>query len=93
MDSTTFLTDWFKQISVFDELHVSAIDNLMFDKKYNSTISGITKINGRWIPIEGTHFIKFTDKTYIEAQCNTNDKGRYYKITTNRDLYASLCAK
>jgi len=80
MDSTTFLTDWFKQISVLDELHVAAIDNLLLEKKSSSTITGITKVNGRWIPIEGIHSIKFTDKTHIEAQCSVNDKERYYKI-------------
>ncbi len=87
MDPTSFSLDWFKQLTIEDELHVAAIDNLLLDKNNRINLAGITKIDGRWIPIVGDHSIIFSgdgaDAGHLKINCSMKEKNRIYKIETS----------
>lgn len=85
MDPSTFPLNWFKNITVSDELHVTAIDNLLIGPgQLESNLAGIGMLNNRWVPIEGNHSIMFSDDSHIKAHCTINDENeRSYKIETS----------
>ncbi|AYV76977.1 MAG: hypothetical protein Barrevirus6_15 [Barrevirus sp.] len=86
MDPTTFALDWFRTITITDDLHVAAIDNLLLDKTKKMNISGLTKFGSRIVPDFGDHSIVFEGKPdesgSIKFICfmNKEEKNRAYKI-------------
>ena len=85
MDSSTFQAKWFKKLVVTDDLYVAAIDNLFinfgkFDIPKSPNLTGIGKVDGHWILVEGEHSLTFTDASSIKATVCINEKKRHYKL-------------
>lgn len=80
MDSIQFLSGWFEEIMIEDELHIAAVDDLFlyFASKNIINIKGVRNVNGRWILIDGEHSINYGNNSYICAiRCVNKDKPYY----------------
>lgn len=101
MNSKLFATDWFKHISVKDELHIVALDNLLLNSPGSQVkISGVTKIDQRWSPTTGDHSIIFSDGAtmLLSSVTDSDNKTRIYKTessgtTAIKNIYRILNAK
>lgn len=92
MDSIKFNKSWFSDITVTDELHVAAIDHLLLrrDDGITGSISGIVKLNGRYMPKDGTHSLVLKDKSTITVNCSTTDTKRMYELKISGDSAIAL---
>lgn len=80
---------WFRKITVIDQLHINAINNLLLfpPQRTKVNLAGVTKINGLWTPIDGNHSICFTNNSAIEI---IKDKDKYLIETSGDEAISAL---